>query len=305
MEQIRLSLHEDVISYIGYSYGTFLGAQYADLYPSRVRAFVLDAALDPSLNREAQIEGQAAAIERALHAFLSDCGARPSCPFYNDGDPALHLRQLRLALNASPIKATTTSGKTVALDGDQMLGRAVYNGLVSGNWVRLAQALADIEHRHSGTEIVKLLGGGGGPSQQNTGDANMAITCLDTTRIEGDAWNQLLNRLQAAMPEFPMTTTPSSQECTGWPFEPRWRPHELHATGSAPILVVGTTNDPVTPYEWSQALARQLSAGRLLTWQGHSHTVSFSKPSLSPCVNSAVTAYLIDLVLPNDGAVCQ
>ncbi|TAK57742.1 MAG: alpha/beta hydrolase [Dehalococcoidia bacterium] len=306
MEQIRLALREDVISYIGYSYGTFLGAQYADLYPSRARAFVLDAGVDPSLDRGAQIEGQAVALERALHAFLSDCAARPSCPFYSDGDPASHLQQLRLALNASPIKATTPSGSSVTLDGDQMLGQAVGNGLVSGNWGRLAEALADVEYRHDGTGIARLLGGETvGSNPQNTGAANLAITCLDTTRIQSQAWNQLIERLRAVFTEFPLTTAPPSPECEGWPFEPRWRPRELHAKGAAPILVIGTTDDPLVPYEWSQSLARQLSAGRLLTWQGHAHTASFSHPSVSSCIDSAVTAYLIDLKLPGEGTVCQ
>ena len=302
IDRMRLALGEDAISYIGYSYGTFLGATYADLYPSHVRAFVLDAGVDPALSYEAGTEGLAVAAEAALQAFLSDCAVHSRCPYYSSGDPHGHLDNLRRALDVQPVLASTRSGSSVKIDGDQLLD-AVHQGLMSGAWNALAQALADVELHRDGTGVGKLLYGGGATAR-NGNAAALAIDCLDLPMPNRDAFNDLASRIEAEAPHF-AGPAPQSAPCDGWPVRATGLPHELHALGSAPILVVGATGDPVTPYKWSQSLARQLSAGRLLTWQGHQHTVSFYKPSRSACIDTAVIAYLVVLSIPDEGKVCD
>lgn len=303
IERIRIALRESAISYIAYSYGTFLGTQYADLYPSSVRAFVLDGGVDPALSAKAQVEGQAVAAERSLQAFLSDCAVRPACSLYNNGDPGVRFDELRRALDIRPLLVPATSGDSTRIDGTKFVD-AVYQALIRGAWNTLAQALADVQIRQDGTAIVKLLQSGSGAARGiTTAAATIATNCLDAPTPNRDALSQLAERLRAEAPHF---VSPSAlTTCDGWPFEATRQPHELHAVGSAPILVIGTTGDPLAPYEWSQSLARQLRAGHLLTWQGHRHTVSFHSPSLSQCIDAAVTAYLVDLVLPSDGTVCE
>lgn len=303
IDRIRVALREDVISYIGYSYGTLLGATYADLYPSHVRAFVLDAAVDPALTYEAKYEGITVAVEAALQAFLSDCAVHTDCPYYSSGDPQGHFEKLRQVLDADPVLATATSGISTKIDGNGLI-KAVFQGLMSGGWTTLAQALADVELRRDGTRIAEFLRGAGGATAGNAADAEIAINCLDIPTPNRDALSQLASRLTVEAPDF-ASPPPQLAECDGWPLGATGLPHELHALGSAPILVVGTTGDPNTPYKWSQSLARQLSSGHLLTWQGHEHTVSFHARGRSSCIDTAVIAYLVDLTVPEDGKICN
>jgi hypothetical protein len=264
---------------------------------------VLDAGLDPALTSEAEAEGFAVAAEAALQAFFSDCAVHTDCPYHSGGDPQGHFANLRRALDAKPVLATTTPETSTKIDGKQVL-KAVYQGLISGAWKTVAQALADLELRQDGTGIAKLLYVGGAASARNTDDAAIAINCLDRPAPDRNALSQLADRISAEAPDF-AGPAPQAVPCDVWPFKAVGQPHELHAVGSAPILVVGTSGDPVTPYKWSQSLARQLSAGRLLTWRGHQHTVSFYRPSRSSCIDTAVIAYLVDLTVPEDGKICD
>lgn len=299
MEQIRTALHEKSFSFIGYSYGTFLGAQYAELYPSRVRAFVLDSALDPALGFEAEAEGRAVAAEGALRTFLADCAADSGCPFYDDGHSAAEFERLRDALDRNPIVAHLQSGD-MKLDGPAFI-QAVYQILMTGDWRTLARALSDADFSRDGTLLTSLVRTGNVRTTADQGDARVATLCLDNPRPSRNELIASATRIDTEAPDF---VGPIDTGCDGWPIAPTWHAHELNARGSPPILVIGSVHDPVTPYEWSVSLARQLTHGVLLSSEGHFHAVSFHSPSLSPCIDAAVTAYLDNLVTPTPGAIC-
>ena len=307
IERIRIALGEDSISYFGYSYGTFLGATYADLYPSRVRAFVLDGAIDPSLDYEAFRGAQALASETALTAFLADCARRADCPYHNDGNPQQHFEKLRATLDQTPLLVTSPSGFKRRIDGYFMLAATGRGLSLRAPWQTLSQALSDAEFPHDGTALAGLLSGGDPSSRtrRNFANAKIAINCLDEQLPAIDEVDRFVADLEAKAPHFAEYEVSGAVYCISWPFPAKGVPHELHADGAPPILVVGTKGDPVTPYVWAQSLARQLTSGRLLTWTGNGHTAAFHNPSNGACIDDAVAAYLIDLTLPNEGKSCD
>ena len=307
IERIRIALGEESISYFGYSYGTFLGATYADLYPSRVRAFVLDGAIDPSLDYEAFRETQALASETVLTAFLADCARRADCPYHNDGNPQQHFEKLRATLDETPLLVTSPSGLKRRIDGYFMLAATGRGLSLRAPWQTLSLALRDAEFRHDGTGLAGLLSGGdpGSRTRRNFANAETAINCLDTQLPAIDEMDRFVAELETKAPHFADWVVGGAVYCISWPFAAKGVPHELHAEGAAPILVVGTKGDPATPYVWAQSLARQLTSSRLLTWTGYGHTASFHNPSNGTCIDAAVAAYLVDLTLPDEGKSCD
>jgi pimeloyl-ACP methyl ester carboxylesterase len=309
IERIRVALGETSLSYFGYSYGSLLGATYADLYPSHVRAFVLDGAIDPRLNYEDFQQEQALAAETALQSFFADCASRPECPFHNDGNPQAHFESLRQSLNGAPLVVPYPSGAVLSISG-YALNEAARLGLYSSaGWKALAQALADAEFRGDGKGLATLLSfegpDPGSRTARNFESAGTVIDCLDRPIPDTNELDQFYTKLTAEAPHFGYGSIAEAAYCWSFNLPRNDAPHALHAKGSAPILVVGTKGDPVTPYTWAQSLAGQLSSGRLLTWSGYGHTASFHVPSVSTCIDSAVTAYLVDLVLPDDGKICD
>jgi pimeloyl-ACP methyl ester carboxylesterase len=309
IERIRVALGEESLSYFGYSYGTLLGATYADLYPTRVRAFVLDGAVDPSLGYEEFYEAQALAEEAALKSFFADCASRPDCPYYNDGNPQGHFETLRQSLDKTPLVVTYPSGASIRIFGDALEAAARLGLYSSAGRKALAQALADAEFRGDGKGLASLFlvegGNPGSRTARNFANAEIVINCLDRPPPDVNKLEQFYNRIAAEAPHFGSGFVAQAFDCMGLNFATKGAPHELHAGGSAPILVVGAKGDPVTPYAWAQSLARQLSSGHLLTWSGYGHTAAFHNPSLSNCIDTAVTAYLVDLMLPDDGKICD
>jgi pimeloyl-ACP methyl ester carboxylesterase len=302
MDQIRRALGEDKISYLGYSYGTFLGAEYADLFPSRVRAFILDGAVDPMLTWDDRLAGRAIAAESALKAFISDCASRPDCPFFRQDDPMAAFRKLRQDLDHAPVFTADASGKSILMDGDELVD-AVAEGLLAGNWSRLTDALAALANHDDASALASLAEIG---ADAIDGGAGIAIDCLDLPLPGPARLQKSAAAIHDAAPDFlPLDASGSlTAECDGWPVAATGHPHEIHADGSGPILVIGSVGDPVTPYSWAQSLARQLTSGHLLTWQGHRHTVTFYNPSRSPCIDAAVTSFVVGLTIPADGTTC-
>jgi hypothetical protein len=144
---------------------------------------------------------------------------------------------------------------------------------------------------------------GDGTYSSNQNEATYAVNCLDRTDhstvadLRADAAS-----LETKSPIFGAYFAWSDVPCTVWPVPATDKPHEIHAPGAAPILVVGTTRDPATPYQWAQRLASMLDSGRLLTRVGDGHTAYRRGSS---CIDGAVDAYLIHGTLPKAGTICQ
>lgn len=301
MDLLRQALGEEKLTYLGYSYGTTLGSTYAELFPDRVRAFVLDAAVDPDNDAKAEAEAQAAGLEASFDAFAQNCTSLiAGCPL--GPDPRRFVDELMLQASQTPIPSAAEGETRQATPG--VIHTAVVAALYdTRTWPQLSQALAAARNGNS-DGVFSLADSYAGRLENGTYsnqlDANLAINCADTDEeIDTDDIRALAAEWDAKYPLFGAGSAASLYTCTPWEGERTPLP-ERDAEGSAPILVVGNSGDPVTPLPGAVDLAEDLTAGVLLTWQGQGHT-SYPK---NQCVNDAVNRYLIDLVVPLDGLTC-
>jgi pimeloyl-ACP methyl ester carboxylesterase len=301
MDLLRQALGDEKLTYLGFSYGTFIGTMYADRYPDRVRALVLDSALDPSIDGLTFIEEQGRSFEAELNAFLADCATDTTCAFYSGGDPAAAYDAILASIEMAPMPA-----------GDRVLGPGEFAYAVSAplyqpsQWKRLAEVLA-LAATGDGSGLLEISDGYVERSSDGTyGDSlevYYGVISIDSPYpAETSAYETLANKLEMDTPRlgayFPFTALPSGRWPTG-----SWRtPGPVSAEGAAPILVVGNTSDPATPHAWGVSLANQLSSGVLVTREGHGH-IAFLRGNT--CVDTAVTNYLVDLVVPEDGTICK
>ena len=299
LEAIREAIGDDKLTYLGYSYGTLLGAVYAHLFPDRVRAMVLDGAVDPAEDVLASSEGQAAGFERAFDNFADWCADTPAdCPLAPDARAAVEeaLDRARTA----PVRGD---------DGREAGAGWVFYAVVStlytrDRWPELAAAI----DRFNGGDAAGVFALADAYTQRspdgsypNLFDAHTAINCTDT---ESDVTIDQVRDLQARWrKEYPLFGGPLAAGllgCSAWPAPADPYPSGP-ATGAPPILVIGTTGDPATPYEQAERLAQLLGVGVLVTHHGEGHTVY----PTNTCVTEAVDAYLIDLTVPPAGTECR
>ncbi|MDT0167325.1 alpha/beta hydrolase [Actinotalea sp. AC32] len=304
LDLLRALLGDEQLHYAGFSYGTFLGAVYADLYPDRVGRLLLDGALDPSNSVEELVIGQAEGFEDALRAYVEYCLAGQGCPLTGDVDDGMaQIAALMDGIAERPLRAG--GGR------DLNLTMAFYGLVVTlyddESWSYLTMALEEALGSDSGEVFLQLANlyldrEPDGTFGTNSMIAFTAINCLDypAEELSYDELEALAAQVEEVAPTFGRTFVMDAG-CESWPVEPVGERDTVDAPGAAPILVVGTTGDPATPYEWSVALAEQLESGTLLTWEGEGHT-AYGRGDA--CVTETVDAYLVDGVVPEDGAVC-
>jgi pimeloyl-ACP methyl ester carboxylesterase len=304
LERLRVALGDDRLSFLGYSYGTFLGASYANAHPDRVRAFVLDGPVDASMSARSVTLGQARGFEHALDDFLADCSAHPGCSFHHDGDAEGAYDALRARAARTPLAANDANGRTL---NQTRFDAAVLQQLYLGRrgWPGLADALAAAD---DGDASTLLAGADAFAGRDSTGrddgalEAFWAVSCLDGPVIGGpDAAAALERDAVAVAPRMGAFIVNNSLPCSVWPVAPLGPPATLVALGAPPILVIGTTDDPATPLSQARSVARTFARARLLVAQGEQHT-SFDNGNR--CVDAVVTRYLVDDVLPRAGKRC-
>jgi pimeloyl-ACP methyl ester carboxylesterase len=303
MDVIRAVLGEDQLDYFGASYGTLLGATYADQFPDRVGRFVLDGAVDPKIDSEELGRLQAVGFETAFDAFVQDCLKRTGCPV---GPTLAEARQQVTSLlqqaDANPLPTGTSRALT-----ESLATTGIFSALYSQQYgwpalrVGLQQAL-----NGDGSVLLKLADiyterNQDGTFASNINEAFPAISCAD------EPTDQSLARIardsvtwQRSAPLFGESFAWGQYTCSIWPL-PAKQPHALHAKGSAPILVIGTTRDPATPYEWAVSLAKQLDDAVLVTRDGDGHT---GYNSGNACVDQTVDRYLVDGDVPSSNVTC-
>jgi pimeloyl-ACP methyl ester carboxylesterase len=301
MDLVRQSLGDQQLTYLGYSYGTTLGSTYAELFPDAVRALVLDGAVDPRADQQQFAEAQAQAFESAFDAFAANCtGLIGGCPV--GGDPRAFLNDLLAAAAAAPIPSSRPGETRQATPG------LVLNGVRSAlyqpsAWPQLAQSLATARNGDAAgilTLADTYTGRNDDGTYSNVVDANLAVGCADTEQqLTRAQVSGLVADWNAKYPLFGAGAALNLYPCSTWD-APRTPLPARDAAGSAPVLVVGTQGDPVTPLPGAVDMAEDLTSGVLLTWQGTGHT-AYPK---TDCVTAAVDAYLIDLVVPQDGLTC-
>ena len=295
MDRIRAAVGDEKLSFLGFSYGTSLGATYAELFPGRVRALVLDGAVDPSLDTPALNRVQGEGFDKAFDAFAADCARQgPGCPWRPAGGPA---KAAFLALSSRIEKAPVPAGRRRVGPSELTLGVARF--LYSKDaWPQLAQGLASLE-AGSGAVVLAgfddLVGRKADGSFSNDQEANVAINCLDNPAPRDvAAYEQAAAAATRVAPAFGPTVAWSGLVCGLWPVPTVGKAEPLRAPGTPPILVIGTTNDPATPFVWAEALASQLPQGRLLRFEGEGHTAYGD----SGCATRIADDYLLTLRLP-------
>ncbi|MFC8826827.1 alpha/beta hydrolase [Streptomyces sp. NPDC057137] len=304
MDIFRAVLGDKKLTYVGASYGTFLGATYAELFPTRVGRLVLDGAMDPSLPAAELNRDQTAGFETAFEAFAADCVKQPDCPL-GTGSPADAGRRMKAFFNALDAKPIPT-GEPRKL-GESLATTGVINAMYDESaWPGLRESLSSAMDG-DGSGLLALADSyyerEGDGSFTNLMYANAAVNCLDLppaytkpTEVE-----KAVPSFQKASPVFGTGLAWASLNCAYWPTKATGTPHRIEAKGAPPILVVGTTRDPATPYKWAQSLADQLSSGVLLTYDGDGHT-AYGRGS--DCVDTAINTYLIEGTPPKNGKKC-
>lgn len=305
-DMVRAVIGQDKLNLLGYSYGTFLGATYAGLFPENVGRFVLDGALDPSLSIEGVSAMQMRGLDASLQQWIADCATQSTCPMGRTKDEGIsNVRAFLESLDKAPLPTSDPDRPlTESLAITAMIG-AMYN---TQWWPQLSDAYADAVRRGDGSallDIADLMNSRNpdGTYADNSADAINAINNLDY-EPEGttDQWIERVNGLKSELPILGRYVGYPSAGLSAWPTEHADR-QPIHATGAAPILVIGTTHDPATPYPMAQRLAEQLDSGVLITVEGWNHTAY--RRGADQCVVRAVEDYLVKGNVPQNGLTCQ
>lgn len=299
MDQMRVALGDQKLTYLGFSYGSFLGETYAHLFPSHIRALSLDGVIDPTTSPNDMLLEQVRSFQKNLEAFAADCKSRQSCQFGRSGDPLTKIKALLDRLDNSPMQVgSRTLTRSLAIIG---IITPLYD---PSTWSYLDQGLTLAEQGKgqlllSFSDIYLTRHPDG--TYDNENDANYAINCMDRAVPTDIAqFDQLAASYAAASPILGPAEQYSNLVCAYWPVPPKGHVGPLTADGAPPILLVGGTDDPATPYSWAQAANQQIAGSVLLTRRGNGH-VSYDK---SRCAQEAEDTYLISLTLPAAGTVC-
>ncbi|MFG2954465.1 alpha/beta hydrolase [Streptomyces sp. NPDC048291] len=298
MDLMRQVLGDTKMHYFGISYGTELGGVYAHLFPKNVGRLILDAVVDPTADSVGQEKNQAAGFQRALDDYLKSTGQDPD-------QGSQKIADLLKRLDATPLP--TSSGRKLT---QSLAVTGIVLPLYSqDSWPTLTSALKAAEEG-DGSELLSLA------DQYNERDSSghygttthsqRVISCLD------DKERPTLAETKKRLAEFEKVSPvfgdflgwDSAGWCHDWPVAGQWDTPEVSAPGAAPVLLVGNTGDPATPYEGARRMADELGkgVGVELTWKGEGHGAYGSG---NDCVDSAVNAYLVDGTVPKDGTVCS
>jgi pimeloyl-ACP methyl ester carboxylesterase len=300
---LRALLGDEKLNWLGKSYGTFLGATYADLFPDRVGRMLLDGAIDPTLTNEQLSYGQALGFELALERFVEDCATRSDCPLSASGAAGVsEVSNLLFELDENPVTLDDGRLFTQAMGVLGVVGslydkknswpklRTNLDLAFDGNFSGLAASVDAYTGRQSD-----------GSFSDNSNDAIAAVNCLDRPdRATTEQTVALASEWKLDAPNFGEYLAWSNISCSYWQAEATGVPKEISAPGTPTILVVGTVNDPATPYAWSQALSSQLSKGVLLTLDGDGHTAYYQG---SKCIDEIVDNFYLTGEAP-EGITC-
>ena len=301
LDVLRAISGEKSLNYLGFSYGTELGYTYAELFPKNAGRLVLDGAVDSTISHQDFDLDRAEAFENALHSYVQAClegKAGDNCPLTGDVEQGVQqIHDLIASANASPM---ATSDPDVKITGAQLAQAIQLPFLQYGLWPQLTAVLAPAITQNDASGFAEAF------KQVSNGlstAAYLGVQCQDRpAQADVDVWRAQYEEAQEIAPTFASAAS-LDVICTAWghysEIDPL--PQNVHAEGAAPILVVGTTGDPATPYKWSEALAEQLDSAQLITWQGNAHV---AYPRGNKCITKAVDGFLLDGQLPEDNLTC-
>jgi pimeloyl-ACP methyl ester carboxylesterase len=292
LEAIRRALGNEPLNYLGFSYGTQIGQQYAEFFPGNIRTMVLDGVVDPSLGYTEFLLGQTKAFDDAFNRAAADC-ARAGAKECGVPDLGAAYDRVRARVELETLPA-----------GDQRVGpselatAATYVAYLSDGWRDLGPALA-AALKGDGTALLDLANS----YYDNEGYPTYAgVTCTDTPPPKGaEEYRKFADRAELVSPRFGGAVANELLPCAFWPVAPTGTPGPAQVVGAPPVLVVGNTGDPATPYSNAVAVSRQLPGAVLLTVEAGGHTAYGS----NACATRTVDAYLVATTLPAPGAVCR
>ena len=310
LDVLRATNGNAKLNYLGMSYGTYIGALYADLFPGRVGRTVLDSAMDPSKRSsdEVRIE-QNTFYEGVLRQYVEHCQAQSACPLTGSTDEAVaQLAAFVNGLDKNPLTASDSDATVNTQDATDIIQQLAVK---QPDWDTLTAMLTPAMTNHDGTLMAKTKQNMHDLSPETTVEevvstANRqvmlsAVICNDNPDTGGAAseWDAQAAAEKKAHPFFGGLSNAMEAYCRGWGHHSKTQPQETRAEGSAPILVVGITGDVQTLYSWSQSLAGQLDNGHLFTVQGYGHG-----GAIGNCATTATIDFLVNGTVPADGATC-
>ena len=305
IDVLRAVLGDEQLTFLGQSYGTRLGAAYAEQFPERVRAMVLDGAISPLQGTAERRLTTYTSFQQAFDRMLEACTATGDCLLGPDPDATMEeYHAIVRPLFANPVPALGAE-----LDFDLAIGGVISALYSESAWPRIWAGLEEIQASGTGDELMQLsrdfaLRGPDG-RWPNVLEANLAVNCLDEDRLTAAEAQSLRDDIHTAAPFMdPGVDAPGARDtCEAWPVEPTLGfPYATEVKGLADTLVVSITGDPTTPHAGGIELAHTLGSA-LLTVEGEGHAVT--QQGANPCVDDIVADYLVDLELPNDGTTCQ
>lgn len=305
LDMLRAVVGDESLAYLGYSYGTELGATYAGLFPQNAGRLVLDGAIDVTLTPDESTEQQAQGFESALRAYVEDCQAGRGCPL--TGSVQDGLNQITTLLDQAFEHPLATGDPDRPLTSSLAFTGIAVTMYDDESWSYLTMALDEAINERDGTTLLYLADvyndrESGGSFDGNSAEAFRAVNCLDAPQdADPKSMEEQVERLAKDAPTVGEFFAYGGLVCAQWPYPAVERDFDVSAPGAAPIVVIGTTNDPATPYVGAQALAKTLDSGVLVTFEGEGHTAYGRSNS---CIADAVDGFLIDGSVPKDGLTC-
>ena len=299
------------LNYLGISYGTYIGALYADLFPDRVGRVVLDSAMDPSKRSGGEIRAEQITFsEGALRQYVEHCQAQNGCPLTGSTDEAI--AQLTTFVDGLDKNPLTAPDSNVTVNTQDATAIVQQYAVEKPDWEALTAMLNPAMNKRDGTLMVKAKQSVPDLSPETTveeavSSANSevmfgAVICNDYPDTGGTAseWDAQAAAEKKSYPFFGGTSNAMEAYCRGWGHRGKTPPRETRAKGSDPILVVGIKGDIQTLYSWAQSLAGQLDNGHLLTVEGYGHGAF----GTNNCATTAITGFLVDGTMSADGTTC-
>lgn len=303
LDLLRHLLGDATLNYLGYSYGTLIGALYIDTFPDRVGRVVLDGPVDPAASQFDLVLNQHRGFENALRAYFEHCEANNFCPLPgNLTDKLEAVSAIYDDLEKNPLQHD--DGRM--LDDGAFRTAMVTTLYSTESWSYLTQLLAEVSASQTDTAMMLVdvyYDRVNGVYQDNSMEAFIAINCLDYP-VESDP-KVLSLQAQELREAAPYTARPNGYGdlvCQNWPHPPRLDKGPVKGIGAPPVLIIGTTGDPATPYDWSVSLANQLDSAVLVTYVGEGH---LAYDEGDPCINDPVDTYFLTGALPPDGLRCE
>ena len=302
LDMLRAIVGDDLLTYLGYSYGTYIGARYADAYPHLVGRLVLDGALDPATSEFDVVREQTRGFELALRAYVTDCLESSGCPLTGTVDQGMaQIGALLDQVDAAPL---------VGSDGRDFGSSTMLTAIVTplyteSNWPYLHDLFTSVAAGDAdvGLQLADWYysRNADGTYSDNSTEAFLAINCLDyPSDLDVERMREQAAELEEVAPTIGRFQGYGDVTCAEWPVAGVEERGPVRGEGAAPILVIGTTGDPATPYRWAESLANQLDSGVLVTYVGEGHTAY----GADNCINDVVDRYFVDGDVPASDPNC-